>query len=427
MRLFPVLVCIAPVVAVAQSGITVITDVTVKVGDGRTLENQSVLVADGKILAVGNILNLSGNPTKISGKGKFLYPGFIDAYSTRLQKSAPEPKQEGRPETNTTAPPYMWAGNRKGIYSDYSAASLLDFEKDSSLYENGVTTAFLAPNKGSIRGAGAIVNLLPSTAKDRIINPDGPFGMSYRGGSGEGYPSNILGVIALMRQVLADAKSTAEGVDVGSPKDNLKALTDLGPLMTGKRAGVFEVSLDREIDRSARIAAEFSFPFMIAGGRDAYKTIPTLTKSKAAVLLMVDYNDAPSVEPDKDTVAPADRTPTEFKQERFDRWKEQISAPTKLFRAGIPVAFSSGTSPGDFLKNIRVLIKNGLPVDDALKAMTINPAKIFGLDSQLGTVEVGKMANLVLMSGPMESETSKVEGLWIAGTPIVDPTKGGAK
>jgi imidazolonepropionase-like amidohydrolase len=79
------------------------------------------------------------------------------------------------------------------------------------------------------------------------------------------------------------------------------------------------------------------------------------------------------------------------------------------------------------LKNVRVLIKNGLPANDALKAMTINAAKIFGLDSQLGTVEVGKMANLVLMSGPMENESSKVEGLWIAGTPIVDPTKGGAK
>ncbi len=427
MRLFPVLFCIAPIMVAAQSATTVITEVTVKVGDGRSLENQTVLVADGKILAVGNLLDFSGNPTKVSGKGKFLYPGFIDAYSTRLQKSAPEPKQEGRPDTNTAARPFMWAGNRKGIYSDFATAGLLDFEKDSNSFENGITTTFLAPSKGSIRGAGAVVNLLPATAKDRVILPEGPFGLSYRSGSGDGYPSNILGVIALMRQVLADAKSTAEGVDVGSPKDNLKALTDLGPLLTGKRAGVFEVNLDREIERSSRIAAEFGFKYMVAGGRDAYKTIPLLTKAKAPVLLMVDYNDEPSVEPDKDTVAPADRTPIEYKHERRERWKEQITAPAKLFQAGIPVAFSSGTSPSDYLKNVRVLIKNGLPVDDALKAMTINPAKIFGLDSQLGTVEVGKMANLVLMSGPMEAESSKVEGLWIAGTPIVDPTKGGAK
>jgi hypothetical protein len=91
----------------------------------------------------------------------------------------------------------MWAGNRKGIYSDHSTASLLDFEKDSSSFENGITSAFLVPNKGSIRGAGAVVNLLPSSAKDRVLNPDGAFGLSYRGGAGEGYPSNILGVIAL--------------------------------------------------------------------------------------------------------------------------------------------------------------------------------------------------------------------------------------
>jgi hypothetical protein len=405
-----------------------ITNVNVKIGDGRVLEGAAVTVTGGKIVAITGSTGISiSSKVVIDGKGKFLYPGFIDAYSTRLQKSAPEPKQEGRPDTNTAAPAFMWAGNRKGIYSDHSTASLLDFEKDSSAFENGITTAFLAPSKGSIRGAGALVNLMPSTAKDRVLNSDGPFGLSYRSGSGEGYPSNILGVIALMRQVLADAKSTAEGVDVGAPKDNQKALVDLGPLVTGKRPGVFEVNLDREIERSSRLAAEFNFPFMIAGGRDAYKTIPLLTKAKAPVLLMVDYSDAPSVEPDKDTVAPADRTPVEFKLERYARWKEQISAPVSLFQSGLQVAFSTGTSPGDFLKNVRVLIKNGLPVDDALKAMTINPAKIFGIDSQLGTIEVGKMANLVLMSGPMENETSKVEGLWIAGTPIVDPTKGGAK
>jgi hypothetical protein len=427
MRLFPVLFCIAPVVACSQSVTTLISDVTVKIGDGRTLEHQTVLIADGKILSVGNVLDFQGNPVRVSGTGKVLYPGFIDAYSTRLQKSAPEPKQEGRPDTNTSAPPFMWAGNRKGIYSDFSTASLLDFEKDSSSFENGITTAFLAPSKGSIRGAGAVVNLLPSTVKERVLVSEGPFGLSYRGGAGEGYPSNILGVIALMRQVLADAKSTSEGIDVGSPKDNLKALTDLAPLVTGKRGGVFEVNLDREIERSSRLAAEFGFPYMIAGGRDAYKTISLLTKSKTPVLLMVDYNDEPSVNPDKDSVAPADRTPVEYKQERWARWKEQISAPVQLFQSGVPVAFSSGTSTGDFLKNVRVLIKNGLPANDALKAMTINAAKIFGLDSQLGTVEVGKMANLVLMSGPMENESSKVEGLWIAGTPIVDPTKGGAK
>ncbi|HLP00136.1 MAG TPA: hypothetical protein VK171_16185, partial [Fimbriimonas sp.] len=130
--------------ALAQSGTFAIVGVRVFVGDGTVIESANVVVTDGKITSVSTE-PLASNVLTVDGKGKVLYPGFIDAYSTRLTKSAPEAKVEGKPDHATNAPAFMWIGNRKGIYSDFGAAENLDFEKDASSYENGIATALLAP------------------------------------------------------------------------------------------------------------------------------------------------------------------------------------------------------------------------------------------------------------------------------------------
>ena len=411
--------------ALAQSGDFAITGAKVVVGDGQVLEGMTVFVKNGKIEAVTNAIVASG-PNVIDAKGKILYPGFIDAYSTRLTKTAPDAKVEGKPDINFSAPPYMWIGNRKGIFSDFGAADNLDFEKDSASYENGITTVLIAPSKGCVRGSCAVVNLLPSTDKSRVLNNQYGYGLGFRNGGGEGYPSNILGVLALMRQVLADAKSLADGVELTKEKTKptwMKSLEDLKPLVTGIRPGIFEANLDREIERSLRFGTEFNFPVMIAGGRDAYKMTSQLMSSKSSVLYSVDTLIEPSVEPDKATVPVADQTPVEYKKERHDRWEEQMNGISTLSKSGVKFALSAGASPGAFLENVRGLIKFGLDKDAALRAMTSNAADILGLRDKLGTIEMGKQANLVLMSGDFADKASKVERVWITGKAVLEPAK----
>ena len=411
--------------ALAQSGDFAITGAKVVVGDGQVLEGTTVVVKNGKIESL-TVTPAPAGMTIVDAKGKVLYPGFIDAYSTRLTKSAPDPKMEGKPDQNTSAPPYMWVGNRKGIYSDFGAAENLDFEKDSGSYENGITTVLLAPSKGCIRGSCAVVNLLPSTDKTRVLNSQFGFGLGFRNGSGDGYPSNILGVLALMRQVLADAKSLADGVVLTKETTKpfwMKSLEDLSPLVTGKRPGIFEASIDRELERSIRIGAEFGFPVIIAGGRDAYKLTSQLTSNNISVLYSVDSLIEPSVEADKPTVAPADQTPIEYKKERHDKWEEQMTGASSMAKSGVRFAFSSGTTPGAFLDNVRNIIKFGFDKESALKAMTVNAAEILGLKDQLGTIEMGKQANLVLMSGDFADKDSKVERVWITGKAVLEPAK----
>ncbi len=416
-------------IAFAQSTDFAITGAKVVVGDGQILDGATVVVKNGKIDSVSTSAAPAGL-TVIDGKGKFLYPGFIDSYSTRLTKSAPEPKTEGKPDLNLSAPPYMWIGNRKGIFSDFGAAENLDFDKDTSSYENGITTALLAPNKGCVRGSCAIVNLLPAADKARVLNNQYGFGLGFRNGGGEGYPSNILGVLALMRQVLADAKSLTEGVELTKEKTKpswMKSLEDLAPLVTGKRPGIFEANIDREIERSFRFGTEFGFPVMIAGGRDAYKMSAQLLANKSSVLYSVDGFFEPSVDPDKSTIELADQTPVEFKKERHDKWAEQVAGAGVLAKSGVKFALTSGSSPGQFLDNVRNLIKHGLDKDAALKAMTSNAATILGVSDSLGTIEMGKQANLVLMSGDFADSATKVERVWITGKAVLEPKKEGGK
>ena len=426
--LLAVIACVTSV-ASAQAGDFAISGAKVFVGDGRVIESATIVVKEGKIDSVGTEAPPTGL-TVIDGKGKVLYPGFFDAYSTRLTKSAPDPKTEGKPDLNSSAPPYMWIGNRKGIYSDFGAADNLDFEKDTSAWENGITTALLVPNKGSIRGSAAVVNLLPSTEKSRVLDNLFGFGLSYRNGGGEGYPSNILGVIALMRQVLADAKSLAEGSELTKPNEKpywLKSLQDLKPLVTGQKPGIFEVNMDREIDRSMKMATEFGFSPIVAGGRDAYKLTQTLAEAKIPVLYAVDNLTEPSIEPDKASVAPADQTPLDYKKERHTRWEEQMGGVSVMAKGGVKFAFSAGGSISQYLENIRKYVKYGLDKDVALKAMTSSAAEILGVSQQLGTVEAGKMANLVLMSKEFTEGDSKVERVWVAGKPVLEPKKEASK
>lgn len=428
--LFALVVVGASSNAFAQSGDFAISGAKVFVGDGHVLQNATVVVKGGKIESV------STNPappniTIIDGKGKVLYPGFIDAYSTRLTKTPSDTRPtDGKPDTNTSAPPFMWIGNRKGIYSDFSVADNLDFEKDNNSYDAGITTAFLAPSRGSIRGACSLINLLPANDPNRFLKKSAGFGLSYRNGSGDGYPSNILGVVALMRQVLADAKSLSEGVELSTSKDKpfwMKSLEDLKPLVTGQQPGVIEVNLDREIDRSIKLGDEFGFQVMLAGGRDAYKMSSLLVSRKIPVLLSVDNLVEPSVEPDKATVPAADVVPVEIKKERHDRWEEQMGCASVLAKSGVQFAFSSGGSPSLYLENIRKLLNFGIDKDTALKAMTINAAEIMGVKDQVGSIEAGKQANLVLMSDEFTNASSKVNYVWITGKVVLEPKKEGGK
>jgi len=407
--------------AFAQTKDVAIVGAHIETGDGKVIASGTILIHDGKIVAVGDSVALPSDVDTIDGKGLYVYPGFIDAYSTQGLKLPDAPFAGTPPDTRTTAPATMWHANKRGIRADVVAAKCLDLAdriKDS--YAMGITTALITSGTGSVRGIATVVDyigkgnvLLPAAAGELALRGGGG-----GGGGGGGYPGTLFGVTALTRQVLIDAQAYA--ADPNPKKD--QGLENLRPLVTGQIPAIFLADSAREIVRATKMADEFGFKLIIEGGREAYRGIEPLKAKHIPVILSVDVADAPSKKPETGV----DATPQEVLDERYDTWVEHSLNPKALNDAGIPLAFSLGSGFADYLKGIRKIVSAGLPRDAALKAMTSGAASILGVGDKVGTIEPGKLANLTIMTGDFLDDKSAIQMVIVEGTKI-DLKKGGAK
>jgi imidazolonepropionase-like amidohydrolase len=163
-----------------------------------------------------------------------------------------------------------------------------------------------------------------------------------------------------------------------------------------------------------RIADEFGFKALYGGAHDAYKLIPMLKAKDAAVLVSIDLGAEPPLKPTEGS-----ETPDAVLAERHDTWVERSQNVKKLLEAGVPVAFTSfGGNLGDYLKNVRKLVASGIDKETALKCMTSGAATILGVSDKVGSIEVGKQANLVLMSGDLADDKSEVQSVFVEGKKV---------
>lgn len=393
----------------------VISGARIELGDGHVIEKGSIVVRDGKIVSVGTDAEADETLEKVNGEGLTVYPGFIDAYTNRGLTIPKQTNQATYPEIRTQAPPTMFAGNRKGIRPEVEASKCLDLSgvlKDN--YSQGVTAALLAPGGGSLRGFAAVTLYRDGKPEDVVINPRVGQDMSFRNGTGESYPSTMLGVIALMRQTLYDAKSYGDKKAAGANPEKDDAYEALQPLTSGQMPSIFTVDSEREMERAYRIADEFHFKLIFSGAREAWRHIDLLKRHQTPVLATIDIG----VDPSKSTLSSSD-IPKAVKEERAQRWQDNATNLKKLDAAGVLFALSGGGgSADDYLRNVRKVIAAGLPRDAALKGMTSNAAKILGVDDKIGTIAVGKIANLTLMNGDFAKDGTAVQMVFVAGDKI---------
>lgn len=389
---------------------TVIQNVRVEVGDGQVLEKASVLIHDDRIADLGGSVTVPPGAITIDGAGLTLYPGFIDAYSTRGLKLPDAPAAGTPPSATSTAPPTMWEGNRKSIRAALQAADLLNLGSTAEdARKNGITSAFLCPGSGVLRGSGALVLMTDEKQTPQAFGSEISFrgsggggpGGGGGGGQGQTYPGSLMGYIALLRQTLYDARAYLDT----KPEKKDPDLEELGKVFSG--TAVVAADTVPDITRALRLAGEFNLKMFVSGGREAFRMIDELTG--VPVLASVSVGTEPTVRPTPDGA------PAEVLEERKSAWKERASNVVKLIEAGAKVALSSdGDGAGSYLANVRKLIGLGLKREDALKAMTSTPAALFGM-SDWGAVRKGASANLVLMDGDFAHEKTTVKMVFVNG------------
>lgn len=397
-----------------------------EIGDGTVVENATIILRDGKIVSITPGGAASEGATVVDAKGLTAYPGFIDAYATR-GVTPPQAPALGTPlEYRTTAPPRMWEGNRAGIRPQLEAAEHLKLDgEDKQSLRQGLVAALVTPSVGIFRGRASVIGFgeKPITLRASVAQS-----LNYRGAAtgavGTGYPGTILGVIALARQTLHDARiyRDRQAAEPKPAKD--EALEALLPVIAGEQPLLFEADTEREFDRAFLLSDDFKAKIIARGGRDAARRAAELKQRGIDVILRIDLPEAP---PLQNTEARAEPVPEPILKERHDDWKRRMANARQLAASGVRFAFCTDGGIGDFLKNVRALITQGeLPREAALRALTVDAAAILGISDRLGTLTVGKDASVVLMDGDFANPATKVVTVFAFGTRTdVNPQEAG--
>jgi hypothetical protein len=305
----------------------------------------------------------------------------------------------------------------------------------------GVTSVLSTPPGVIVKGRSALVNVAAPPDEPpignvgdyrvglQVVRTPVALHIEFPGGvAGDGYPNSLLGVIAFVRQSFLDAQYQRTVAQRAAKTAAVKpaydpALDALQPALEGRLPVAFEANASREILRALALAQEFKLDPVISGAREADQVAAEIKARSARVIYNVNYpTRSRALAPDAD--------------ESITVLRERANAPkvpAALDKSGVVFAFSAAgvREPRDFVRNVARAIREGLPADTALRALTINAARIAGADNRLGSIDKGKIANLVVTSGDLFDENTQVKHVFIDGRLVAiepsAPQRGGGR
>jgi imidazolonepropionase-like amidohydrolase len=375
-----------------------------------TIENGVILLENGKITAVGPATStkVPKDAQVFVAKGMTVYPGLFDAETQLgLVEVESDENSNDQVERSDEIFPQM-----RVVDAFHAETARIPIERI-----NGVTNAIVAPAaEDSVAGQDALIQLYGKDRNAMILTPDIALAMNFggdvrrRGGvSGSAkFPSTRMGLASQLRQTFLDTQNyMAEKAEAAKPdhkgppaKIDLK-FEALIPYLRGDKPVVFGAYESYEVEVAMGIAREFHLKVILDHITHAQNVLDTIASYKVPVIVGSIY-DAPQA------------------NERFDA---VYSLPAELQKRGVKIALSSfSDGPSADSRNLPYAagyaVAYGLPYDEAMKAITLNPAEMFGVGDKLGSLDVGKVANVVIANGdPLDVRTS-VQQVFIEGVAI---------
>ena len=396
---------------------------------GAPIPSGTILVRNGLIEAVGADVAVPATATVIDGAGLTVYPGLIDmGTSTGVDAAAPAAPQTFR--TTEDAERFRRAANfRPGIEAAVNVRA--DSPELARFASAGITTVLATPPSGIVKGQSALVNVVgPADSPQignvgdyrqglQVVRTPVALHVDYGGASGRGgYPVSLMGVISFVRQHFIDAQHQRavqarylKGASAGAARPNYDpALNALEPALEGKLPVAFEANAAREILRALEMAREFKLDPIVTGAGEAHEVAEDLKSRNARVVYNVNY-------PTRSRTLPPDADePLETLRARANAPK----VPAALQKAGVTFAFSGAglRDPRDFVRNVARAVREGLPADAAIRALTADAAKIAGAGDRVGTLEKGRIANLLVTEGDLFDNGMKVRHVFVDGRSV---------
>ncbi len=392
-----------------RSGLYAFTNATVVQNSTTKIEKGTLLIKQGKIIAVGASVAIPAEAVVVDCNGKYIYPSFIDAYTNYGISNSARPAG-----AFNYGAPAQFVSNKPGAYNWNQA-----IKPETNAYEifapdetaangyraNGFGTVFTHVKDGIARGTGAVVTLATDDAHQALIKTKAAAVYSFeKGSSTQSYPSSLMGSIALLRQTYLDAKwyqtkPSAEGTNLSLEAFNA----------TQSIPQIFAADDKWSTLRAHRIGAEFGVQYILKGADNGYQRIDELAKTKASFILGIDFPAAMDVEDPNDArfVSLAD----------MKHWELAPTNPAAFEKANIPFSISASEMKDAkmFLGNLRKAIGAGLSEAKALEALTKTPATQIGVYDQVGSLETGKWANFIITTEPLFNSNSKIIENWVQG------------
>jgi imidazolonepropionase-like amidohydrolase len=367
---------------------------------GPVIPSGHILIQDGKIAAVGPNISIPSNAKIVDGKGLSAYPGMIDPHTSIGLEEIDSISATLDTTELGDLNPHMKASAAINPLSEHVAVTRT----------NGITTVLSTPSGGLFSGQGALINLDGWVTKDMLLKDAGVMVINYprepnpAANASEQQLRNAENErkkrIDLLRKTLREAQAFAKIVDTrpGETAPNLM-LRSLIPVVKGEQTVLFTVDKASEIRGALELADEFKLKVILSGCAEAWKVVDLL-RTKNVPVLLGGVLDLPAGE--------------------SDPYDVNYATAALLAKNGIKFAFTTNDAAHvrDLPFQAGVAVAFGLPPEEALKAVTIYPAQILGVDKLIGSITEGKIANIMLADGdPLEKRT-KVKHLFIAGKPV---------
>nr|WP_224484493.1 amidohydrolase family protein [Robertkochia sp. 3YJGBD-33] len=384
---------------------TAFTNAKIYLTPDEVIENGTLLIQNGKVVAAGTNVEVPENSMTIDLTGKSVYPSFVDIFTDFGIDKPKRAERSNQPQYDASREGYYWNDHimpEKNGVDHFS----YDAKKAKSYLKSGFGVLNTHVPDGIMRGTGLVVSLNDeATNNERILNQESSQFLSFEKSvaSNQSYPTSLMGAMALLRQVYHDAAWYAGGnaevrdlsLEAVNANRNLPQIFDAGDKLNTLRAH--------------KIADEFGINYILKGEGNEFERIEEVAATGAAYIIPIAFPDA------YDVTDPAMAEKISLSDMRM--WNQAPTNPAVLAGNGVPFTLTTSglKNIDDFHSNLRKAIAYGLDETEALRALTTRPAELVGMGDQIGMLKPGYYANFIISSGDVFSENTTLFENWVQG------------
>lgn len=381
--------------------------------EGNPYDGGVIIIRDGLIEALGpqSKVAIPEDAEVIKAEGLTAYPGLLDAYTNLFIETPREAPMSPMEAMGLADSPVK----DPAVYPSRSAYDLLKPKQPAidECLRLGITSALVAPLKGIIAGQSVLLNLNGERPEAMVVKNPVALHLNFVSARGV-YPMSEMGTTAFLRQSLLDVAHYRESRAVFAKAGKGLKRPEYNPVLEAllsydveNKPVVFNCQDQEEIKRALGLIAEFKLKAMILGGNEAWRVVEHLKKAPLPLLIGLNF-------------APPETSFYVTQGEESKKKAEEEIYPknaAELYKAGIPFALTTSglEKKEDFWPHVRKAVQAGLPAPEALRSMTIQPARFFGVDRLLGSLEPGKIADIILTEGEIFGEKTKVKMAFVDG------------